>query len=523
MDTSNIQGVNMAYKIGAALLCGVMLTAAFGAEESKMEYKPLAIGALEEFGVLQSGRYGTNPDRFRDDWTDHFGAFVTQTAVVNENLTFNIGLGGLFQYQKKEVVQAGWGGTQYKNFFIGPTVADIVYHSDPKGESGFGIQFGLFPYKYNSTAYNLGEYLFRSGPYPAYFYNGTYALVNSTAAYMQGVKASYYLGNLTADLMLTTETSLPSFYDGSLGAVVKYKVGEGLLDLGAGVNFKHLLPVRPSRTSAKHPNNAYFTRNGVVYTSNPSYYIEQSKFYGRMGDTLNQMKVIALADSVSNDNRLLDKDGNAKIVGWQDSTTKLVPGSEFYTQAGMVVMANATLDPKKLFSSDAFGPEDLKIYGEVALLGVKNYPLFYEKRSERMPIMFGFNLPGFKVLDLIALQVEVFKSPWMNSYKQVIGESGINAALPTFGKLADADKSITAFNDISKRDDLAWSLLLKKELVKGAWLSGQLDRDHTRLVSIDTWAGPGVEPTEVLDNGPTSLANPFSGDWYWMVQFSFGI
>jgi len=37
-------------------------------------------------------------------------------------------------------------------------------------------------------------------------------------------------------------------------------------------------------------------------------------------------------------------------------------------------MARATVDPKKFFSWDLLGEQDLKIYTEAALLGVKNYP-----------------------------------------------------------------------------------------------------------------------------------------------------
>ena len=465
--------------------------------EAKPVFKPLSIGALEEFGSLRSGRYGNNP-AFRDDWTDHFGAFVTQSVAMNAHIDFDIGLGGLFEYQKKEVVQAGWGGTQYKNFFLGPTVADFVYRSAPQGQSGISLQVGLFPYRYNPDAANLGEYLFRSGPYPTYLLNGTYAMVNSTSTYLQGLKTSFTAGNFSADVLLATETSLPALYDWSLGAVLKYQALDGLLDFGAGAYAKHLIPVQPSRTSPHIPANAYFEKGGKVWTGYVPYYQEHATFYNRIGDSATAAVWQGYADSVG---------------AWISADAPASPSYNYYTQAGLLVMGRFSLDLKKAMPSAAglFGAQDLKLYSEACLMGVRNYPLFYEKRFDRLPIMAGFNFPGFKLLDLISLQVEYFHSPWLNSYRQIVGE---NTAIPTIPQGGDAKFSQTAFNDISAHDNLAWSVLVKKRLSHGLWLSGQCARDHTRLVSVDTWAGPGVEPTEVLSSGK---------DWYWMAQLSAGI
>jgi len=44
--------------------------ACFADEDLKIEYKPLSIGALEEFGVLQSGRFGTKTETFESEWVD---------------------------------------------------------------------------------------------------------------------------------------------------------------------------------------------------------------------------------------------------------------------------------------------------------------------------------------------------------------------------------------------------------------------------------------------------------------------
>ena len=64
-----------------------------------------------------------------------------------------------------------------------------------------------------------------------------------------------------------------------------------------------------------------------------------------------------------------------------------------YTFAGTKLMARASFDFKPFFKSfsDRFlGPNDLKIYSEAAILGVKDYPGYYSKLRDRIPRMIGF-------------------------------------------------------------------------------------------------------------------------------------
>lgn len=510
----------MVRMIGAAIVCAGALAAA-SAEEMEIKYRPLSIAGLAEFGMLNGARYGSN-DPLETDWVDHFGAFVTQTADVGDHLSFDVGLGGIFQFMKRELVLATWLGTQWKAFFIGPTVADLRYGSLRDGD-GFGLQFGRFTYKYNPEATNLGEYMFRSGPYPTFLLGGGYAVIGAPQAYLQGLRLNYTLGGFRTDLFVVGETTIPTLYDFSVAALASYSMGEGLLDVGAGVNFKRILPVRPSKTTPKVSQNSYFTRNNKVYTGYTNYYTEQANFYTAMAKRFpadsaahmaNAATFAAIADSVGNDNRAFDDNGAPKTVGWLDSATQLVPGSEFYTQKAITAMVRASLDIKKLVGSGPFGPNDLKLSVEANVLGIKDYPIFYENVADRIPITATFNLPGFKYVDLISLQVERFASPWMNGYGNLLGNNGYNVPVPTLPTGGDENWNETAFNDISERDNLSWSLLIRKNMVGAAWAAVQFARDHSRTVSKDFWVGGGLEPTEVLGR---------EQDWYMMVQLGFGI
>ncbi len=490
--------------LSAALFCVVR------ADEGVVKYQPLSIGALSEVGMLQGGRFSSQTKPFRDEWVDHFAAYLTQSASVDEKWFLNVGIGGVFEFQKPEDINAQWGGTQYRNFFVGPTTADVEYEVLKNSTQSWKVGMGLFGYKYNADASNLGEYLFRSGPYPTYITTGAYTFVNNSAASLQGLKSNFTRGNFSADVFLLTETTMPPLYDISLAGVVRYNVADGLLNLGAGVNFKRLVPIEPSKTTVKNPNNAYFTGpDGKEYIGNQAYYRNQKEFYGikiaaagaTAADTAHYQEFKAQLDSVT---------------AWETPGSAFKPDYSYYTQSGIVLEANASLDPKKWLSPETralFGPNDLRVYTEAAVLGVQNYPVFYKSVSDRMPIMAGINLPGFKFIDLISLQFEYFNSPNINSFYESVSSNG---AVPQFVEGTQKLLSHDQYADQLSNDNYSWSLLVKKQLTRGLTFSFQAARDHTRMVSKDTYAGPFLDPNEVFYKS--------GGDnWYWMTQFSFGI
>ncbi len=472
-------------------------------EPPAVRFEPLSLGAFSEIGMLQGGRFGPSVT-FRDEWVDNFGAYLMQEASVDDRWFFRVGLGGIFQFQKPEEINAEWGGTQTRNFFAGPTVADIEYEMLESGSRSWRLGLGLFSYKYNRDASNLGEYLFRAGPYPTYIMTGGYSFINSASAPLQGLKSRYEAGNLTVDAFLVTETVMPPLYDLSLAGVVRYRMLEGAVDLGAGINLKRLVPIRPSRTQLRdeYHNNAYFKGpDGEYYSGKLAYYRNERDFYRQ--DTVRYateyQRARARFDSVS---------------AWTTTGGGYAPDYEYYTQAGVVVSVMAAVDLKKFLpASDWLGPDDLRVFAEAALLGVKNYPVFYEKRAERMPVMVGINLPGFGVLDLVTVQYEHFASPHRNSYLESIQSNG---ATPDFVASNDRVLSRDMYADGLKRDDHSWSVLVRKNLTRGLTFSVQAARDHARVVSHAFYAGPGLAPQALFYT--TDKQN-----WYWMAQFSFGI
>jgi hypothetical protein len=488
------------------LICGIGIFAASSSAEDgpKIESKPLSIGALQEFGQLEKGIYKIGPGNvgevWTNDWIDHFGAFVTKEAVVDDRLFLSGGLGGVFQFRKPEKVDPGFYGSQRKGFFIGPTKAVAEYHFGDPAAPWLTLGGGMFMYKYNPDAVNLGEYLYRSGAYPAYTATGGYVVINSAAANLQGFKASYRHGGFNADALITTETNLAPLYDWSLGGIVGYKIADGLIDLGAGVNFKRLIPVRPSRTSRHSPTNGYFSLNGKDYTTNANYYDAQVQFYANKHTAADSAKAALIQQ---------DLDVVTRVNDEADSAPK--PQIKYFTNSGTLGMVRASVDFKKLFESEYFGPQDLKLYSEAAVLGIKNYPVFYTKVTNRMPVMLGLNLPTFKLLDLFAIQVERFASPWLNNTSQIANDAN---PLPHFPIASDSVASVKEWNDLATKDDLKWTLLVQKKLGNFITISGQLANDHMRTVSSRYFYGPQFDHNEVTVG---------KSDWYWMTQISWGI
>lgn len=495
-------------------------------DEPKVESRPLSIGALQEFGYVVDGLYnagGQNSVISRMEWVDHLGAFLTKEAVVNDRLFLSAGLGGIFQFRKPETVGLGFLYHQRKTFFIGPTRAEAVYHLGDLERPWLKIGTGIFPYKYNPDAVNLGEYLFRAGAYPTYSVTGGYAIVGNAGAQLEGFKANFQAGNLRADLLLFTETTLAPLYDWSLGLVAGYTLGDGLLDIGAGVNFQRLLQVKPSRTARRLNKNSYFTYNGKEYTGYSDYYNYPAAFYASKADSMEASLGLATTQADSARIQALAAGFRTKAAPYTtdgalvDSLLALPetdpgrPQLDYYSAAGVLLMARFAFDVKNLFDVAAFGPQDLKLYGEVNLLGVKDYPILYADKQARMPVMVGFNLPGFKLLDLIAVQAEYQKSPWLNNTYQR-GTASIN--LPYLPNSTDAAMSKVDYFDMKHKDDFKWSVLLRKNLHRNVSLSAQVASDHMRLTSSQFYYGPQFDHNEVT---------AFDNQWYWMTQLSWGI
>jgi hypothetical protein len=174
--------------------------------------------------------------------------------------------------------------------------------------------------------------------------------------------------------------------------------------------------------------------------------------------------------------------------------------------------ARFTFDPKPLFGDPAFfGPEDCKIYGEAAVLGQNDSTLFnflpkpiywLGMPVRRMPLLLGINVPGFKILDVISVELEWFKSPYPNDW---LGD------LPK-GVLAPRDFSGDDWeiDDYVNKDNFKWSVYLKKKIFSNFEVRAFAANDHYIYKAYNL--GNTACSEQTLKR---------KGDWHWYCELRF--
>lgn len=79
--------------------------------------------------------------------------------------------------------------------------------------------------------------------------------------------------------------------------------------------------------------------------------------------------------------------------------------------SGLKTSVAFSLDPKSLLGfGGSLGQDDWMLYGEAAVLGWEDSPLYDASILERIPFMFGIVIPTFRVLDRLAVETEHY--PW---------------------------------------------------------------------------------------------------------------
>ncbi len=331
---------------------------------------------------------------------------------------------------------------------------------------------GVIHLKYNSDARNLGEYLFRTGVHPPYIFTEfDYAF-----ARVPGLRLRSELldKQLTLDWFLGFEPEIHPVLDGSISFIAGYKI-PSLIDVGAGIQFNRCLPVngKSVTTPQSSARNAYFTSSGE---------------------------------------------------------------KKYYSFGGTKVMARASLDPKGVLPEKItrlFGAEDGKIYSEMSILGIKNVPKYrqiisgqdttyqldtvdnyYNDIGQRIPVMIGFNIPCFKVLDVLSMEWEWYGWPYTNSYY----DQGFGYENP----IPKPAQSYPA--SAYKRDDWKFSVYAKKRIRGGFSVIGQLARDHTHAYIYAEAQRDEEEIFTLTDRieSPRDILKPLKwGEFGWWLKLQY--
>jgi hypothetical protein len=477
MDRGPLIPAKAALWLGAALALSQAPASAQFNNDFRINFH--GAGWMSAGNILATSDTVTSSNDYAGNYLENTGALFNMEFDFNPKLGGYLGFGAIMAHNPVGSRDLGnLKGVKLGNFaFV--NMASLTYNPAGTGaRSPFEATTGLFAYKYDDNIKNLGLYLIRGAVYPQVLESGFETKEMVQSANMLGAHIRSSFGeSFTQDVLLVSETELKPKYDFSLIYVGTYRFGK-LMDLGAGVNFYHFLPVRSDATS---PSEKYFDPDLVQQSGGEPSPLD--RIYALDKDT------VVLPPALRS-----NPDDSLRIA------------REWYTHRGVKVMGRFAFDPKALIdgAESVFGPQDLKIYGEAAIIGVKSYELIYRKITERIPVMIGFNIPTFKLLDDLAFEVEYFDSPYVPDYAKLMEFSSPIPRSPNWHR----SDSASAPYDV-KGDNWKWSLYASKVLSGHVKLSAQAASDHYRIGAQQPWF-----PT--YDETFTTWK-----DWYVMGKLAF--
>jgi hypothetical protein len=480
----------MKNRFGAALpwLCGVVfMTSTFAQDTVAPKIDVMANAALEEGqfvkcdythlpnGAGQQGYFrGTMPYR---PWLNDEYAEVGVRATLNSHISAVICPQIKLWNDTWDWTTMGENGSANNPFIQHMTVsladAEGIYTCGSRDAFAFTLAAGVFPFKYDLQAKNLGEYLFRTGEHPAYIETS----FDDAYATLTGLRMSAQMfNNLSVDVLLTQETQIIPINDWSLSVLAGYKV-PNLLDVGAGVMFDRLLPVSGVLDHPDSGNsNTYYTGSGTL-------------------DTLSWGGTKLMARASFDPKGLLPSD-IAKIFGKEDGI--------IYAEASVLGLNNITAHSQLIVNGDTTYPIDSNMN-------------FYSNIKQRIPRMAGFNFPtfspaltslfGFALLDYLSVEVEY--NPWPYSPSLYNYQSLVYTLPQPIIPIVNSQTNQTSL--YTRGDNWKWSLNARKTIGGSFAIIGQVARDHTRH---DAYYAEFADPEEVF------LQND---EWGWWVKLQYSL
>lgn len=432
-----------------ALLAAAATARSEGLDELKLTYH----GA----GWLQGGRVEAsegNPsagNNYNKNWLGNAGGLLTINSRIDEGWDAQLGLGTVLVHLARG--NRGISNKWYPFWVSFVDEARITRNWNLGSEGhGLALTLGNFHHGYNPDVKNFGLYLNHGYVYPGAIVSGFTGPLGVHQT-ISGAMLGYKNGGFNNEFIVQIETDDKPLYDISVSDIATWKIASGL-EIAGGINLYRLFAAKEKATNPGKdcdPNYLGPYAGSATATESPCYIIK------------------------------LDAAGNP---------TDTVLAS----LAGVKLMGRFSLDPMALIGSESevLGKGAFSIYSEFAVLGVQNYPRYYDKIGERIPIMFGINLPGFNFMNW-SVEVEHYGSK--NSSNNLAARNGS----PIPGIETEVD---------TKRDNLKYSVNASKVVAGNFILLGQVANDHLRL---------GGNHDE--DTGKEAMRVPT--DWYWTTKIAY--
>ncbi|MDB5106782.1 MAG: hypothetical protein JWP91_4471 [Fibrobacteres bacterium] len=371
---------------------------------------------------------GSTPSGYFREISNASSVWLLQEARLADNAKVFLGVGGFYFFilpSKSNQYSIG----QRSAFGLTDLHAEFGFWRRDGDDHGLLLKAGVFPFKYNEDAKNLGEYMFRTYTYPTVIFTGGLTKVDNSAVQLGGLDLNTRIGGLSNDLLVTVKTDQIPSASLSLTEIASYSLG-GILTLGAGVMFDNFYD--PSRIA------------------DGGYDVKDFDYYYTLKDGTRKLKTPQNPTDVPYD----------PAVDTAVDSTRL-------TFKGRKVMVRGSLDFGKWIGSPMLSEKDLRLYFEGILLGVENRPFYYTRMKDRMVYSLGFNFPTFRILDVLAAEWEYCSNPYPND----AGNASLNLS-PTPNPIGRAVNG----------DNVKWTGYASKTVYPGFTLTGQVANDHMRLV-----------------------------------------
>ncbi len=401
---------------------------------------------------------------------------VTIAQQLDERNFLSVGVGGIFW----KAFEQETGEPEAKVIKFGPGISNAFLKYSPL--QNLSLTLGYFPYKYNPSARNLGEYLFRTEAYPTIIYTGGWSWMNSASYSAVGLKLTHETETFRQDLGLFGEYFNAPIYDVTPTYVATWKPIPGII-WGAGVSLHRYLS----------PNTKIRKELTKRYTYYDKFYIP-AKDSTASAPARPEKRVTMLKDDIE------ALEGNEATPGEYFALAQNAGAESLsvnFDNRAVKLMTHATLDFNGLFGLDPAKMGAFELYGEIALLGLKNYPIFYTSYTQRMPLMVGLSIPTFGILDHISVEAEYLKNP------------NIESIWSTYDVLKLAPDVNFRYKEYHG-DDLKWSVHASRNINSFLSIFVQVANDHMRLK--DKYARPEFIPI-------TNVRK----DWYWLSRIQWAI
>ncbi len=464
------------------------------------------------------------------NWQQSNGAQFTAVASIGDHLEGAFGFGGFQIYHSQgNAEQQRTMRFIFQNFI---TEARMTYFRGERSAPGFSLTFGNFAYNYNPDVKNLGLYLLRGPVYPGFLLSGFKDFrADTTKGSVMGLHVHHAMGNFQHDLIIANERDLPPTFDWSLAYVAKYQAFE-VLEIGGGVNFYRLLP---NKNGLTNPSSRFYSQDAAINAL--PYDATGRRYEDKPFPIYDSLGAYIRTDTVRVYHSVNELSYIEVSPAWD--TTR-------YSLQGTKLMAMFDLDCKKALGISGLGPNDLRLYGEAAVLGVKNYGTVYHDIRQRIPVTFGFNIPTFGLLDYLSLEVEWYGAKYRNSLGKIGNFNSLTSQpgffptpvttgnpipspiplsyqdyygipLDTLGRLITGSDTLqikgTALDvENLSADNWKWSLYLEKTLHNHISFTAQVANDHFR---------PRPAAVALIEQGGMAEAFSSPKDWYFMFRVGY--